>query len=106
MLEPYSHNLKQRAGVQKLDDQLYGKLLETNAALKDAGGVLIIVYALVLLSTYLALWFGWYKSIWFLKGADLTSSGSISLFLSWCFLFGSHTSICCSGGAIGEAGPN
>jgi hypothetical protein len=73
MFEPVSQ--ESRAGrsgaAQGIDDQLYGKLLEVNAALKDAGGVLIIVYALVLLTTYSALWFGWYQSLVFLQGADL-----------------------------------
>jgi hypothetical protein len=73
MFEPFSHDSREERSVaaREMDDQLYGKLLEVNAALKDAGGVLIIVYALVLLAAYLALWFDWYKSLWFLKGADL-----------------------------------
>jgi hypothetical protein len=73
MFEPVSQELRgERSGpAQRIDDQLYGKLLEVNAALKDAGGVLIIVYALVLLTAYLALWFGWYKSLVLLQGADL-----------------------------------
>jgi hypothetical protein len=59
------------AASRSVDDQLYGKLLEVNAALKDAGGVLVIVYALVLLTAYLALGFGWYRSIGFLEHANL-----------------------------------
>jgi hypothetical protein len=73
MFEPFSQDSSEERHHNGLaiDQQLYGKLLEINAALKDAGGVLIIVYALILLAAYLALWFGWYQSIWFLKGADL-----------------------------------
>ena len=59
------------AASRNVDDQLYGKLLEVNVALKDAGGVLVIVYALLLLTAYLALWFGWYRSIGFLEHANL-----------------------------------
>jgi hypothetical protein len=72
MFEPISPDSREERSVtaRQIDDRLYGKLLEVNAALQDAGGVLIIVYALILLAAYLALWFGWYKSIWFLK-ADL-----------------------------------
>lgn len=54
-----------------LDDQLYGQLLEVNAALTDAGGALIFAYALILLGTYLTLWFEFYEAVWFLRGADL-----------------------------------
>jgi len=73
MFEPVSRDSRgKRSGAARtIDDQLYGKLLEVNAALKDAGGVLIIVYALVLLTAYLALWFGWYRSLGFLAGQDL-----------------------------------
>jgi hypothetical protein len=73
MFEPVSQESRgeRSRAAQGIDDQLYGKLLEVNAALKDAGGVLIIVYALVLLTAYLAIWFGWYKSLVFLQGADL-----------------------------------
>jgi hypothetical protein len=73
MFEPVARDSSAKRGgaSRKVDDQLYGKLLETNAALKDAGGVLIIVYALILLTAYLALGFGWYKSLPLLQQADL-----------------------------------
>lgn len=75
MIEGFSQDSRQEPSVaaSDVDEQLYGKLLEVNAALKDAGGVLIIVYALVLLAAYLALWFGWYESLSLLKGADLNN---------------------------------
>lgn len=55
MFEPMSRNTSGERGgaVREMDDRLYGKLLETNTSLNDAGGVLIFVYALLLLSTYL-----------------------------------------------------
>lgn len=53
--------------------QLYGKLLEVDAALKDAGGMLVIVYLLLLIVTYCGLWFEWYKRIPQLAGVDLGS---------------------------------
>ncbi len=59
------------AAARPIDDRLYGKLLEVNAQLKDAGGMLIVAYALLLLTTYLALWFGWYESLDWFKGMDL-----------------------------------
>jgi hypothetical protein len=73
MFKSLSRDSRGERGVAagEIDDRLYGKLLEVNAALKDAGGVLIIVYALLLLAAYLALWFGWYKSLGFLQGAEL-----------------------------------
>jgi hypothetical protein len=40
---------EQRRDHRELDDHLYGKLLEVNAALKDAGGALIVAYVLALL---------------------------------------------------------
>ncbi len=70
---PHDTNDGQASADCRLDDRLYGKLLEVNAALKDAGGVLIIVYSLLLLTAYMALWFGWYKSLWFLNGPDLNN---------------------------------
>ena len=73
MFEPVVRDSSaKRGGVSRnVDDQLFGKLLEVNAALKDAGGVLIIVYALILLTAYSALWFGWYESIAIFQQADL-----------------------------------
>jgi hypothetical protein len=65
MFDPYSPDAaRTRSGATKgLDDQLFGKLHDVNAALKDAGGVLIFVYALILLTAHLALWFEWYRAV-------------------------------------------
>jgi hypothetical protein len=75
MFEPYSPDAPRthRGAQNGLDDQLYGKLHDVNAALKDAGGVLIIVYALILLTAHLALWFGWYRAVPALKNIDLNN---------------------------------
>jgi hypothetical protein len=51
--------------------ELYGKLLEVNAALQDAGGALVFVYLILLLGIYCGLWFEWYKRIPLLAGIDL-----------------------------------
>jgi hypothetical protein len=74
MIEPLQDSREEsNVAVRELDDRLYGKLLEVNAALKDAGGMLIFLYAILLLAACSALWFEWYQGLWFLQGADLNS---------------------------------
>ncbi len=53
--------------------ELYGKLLEVNAALQDAGGVLIVPYLILLLSICAAIWMDWYRAIPGFKDVNLDS---------------------------------
>lgn len=51
--------------------ELYGKLLEANAAIGDAGGILFFLYLILLIGLYCGLWMGWYHRIPVLRRMDL-----------------------------------
>jgi hypothetical protein len=57
--------------VRREHPELYGKLLEANAAIGDAGGVLILIYSVFLLTVYAGLWMEWYRRIPALRRMDL-----------------------------------
>ena len=61
--EPASDPQVSPGKVRRDHPELYGKLLETNAAISDAGGILLFVYLVLLLVLYCGLWMGWYHRI-------------------------------------------
>jgi hypothetical protein len=66
-------NLETSTGtVRREHPELYGKLLEANAAISDAGGGLIFfVYLVLLLTAYCGLWMGWYRQVPVLRRMEL-----------------------------------
>jgi hypothetical protein len=69
--EPIEEPSGSPSPIKHQHPELYGKLLEVDKALQDAGAPLLLLYLILVLVVYCGLWFGWYKIIPGLEEVDL-----------------------------------